>query len=94
MNYAALLQDAPPDTSGYMVAGYVIFAVIMAIYMISFLARTRNLGRDLSTLEAMKAESQAAKPQPPRNRAVRKAKPARTRGGTRGQAKKRGAGRR
>ena len=94
MNYAVLLQDTTPDTSGYMVAGYVIFAVIMAIYIVSFLARGRNLQRDLSTLETMKAESKAVAPRPPRKRAGRKAQPARTRGGTRGQAKRRGAGRR
>jgi hypothetical protein len=94
MNYAVLLQDTPPDTSGYMVAGYVIFAVIMAIYIVSYLARGRNLERDLSTLETMKAESKAITPQPPRKRALGKAKPERTRGGTRGQARSRGAGRR
>jgi len=92
MNYTVLLQDTTPDTSSYMVAGYVIFAVIMAIYIVSFLARGRNLERDLSTLESMKAESKAMAPQPPRKRAVRKAKPAKTRGGTRGQARRRGAG--
>jgi len=94
MNYAVLLQDTTPDTSGYMVAGYVIFAVIMAIYVVSFLARGRNLERDLSTLETMKAESKAMTAQPPRKGAVRKAKPARARGGSRGQARRRGAGRR
>lgn len=88
MNYAVLLQDTTPDTSGYMVAGYVIFAVIMAIYVVSFLARGRNLQRDLSTLQTMKAESKATAPQPPRKRAVRKAKPGRTRGGPRGPAKR------
>jgi len=94
MNYAVLPQDTTPDTSGYMVAGYVIFAVIMAIYIVSFLARGRNLERDLSTLETMKAESKAMTPHPPRKRAVRKAKPERTRAGTRGQTRRRGAGRR
>ena len=94
MNYAVLLQDTTPDTSGYMLAGYVIFAVIMAIYIVSFLARGRNLERDLSTLESMKAESKAMAPQPPRKRALRKAKAEKTQGGRRGRASKRGAGRR
>lgn len=94
MNYAVLLQDSTPDTSAYMLAGYVIFAVIMAIYIVSFLARRRNLERDLSTLETMKAESKAGAPQPPRQGGVRRAKPQKTRGGRRGQARKRGPGRR
>ena len=94
MNYAVLLQDTTPDTSGYMLAGYVIFAVIMAIYIVSFLARGRNLERDLSTLESMKAESKAMAPQLPRKRASRKAEPERTRGGARGPAKRRSPGRR
>ena len=94
MNYAVLLQDTTPDTSGYMLAGYIIFAIIMAIYIVSFLARGRNLERDLSTLESMKAESKAMAPQPARKAAVRKAKPKKTQGGRRGQARKRGAARR
>jgi hypothetical protein len=93
MNYAVLLQDPTPDTSGYMLAGYVIFAVIMAIYIVSFLARGRNLERDLSTLESMKAESKAMAPRPPRKRGVRKAKAEKTQGGRRGRAGKRSAGR-
>jgi hypothetical protein len=94
MNYAVLLQDTTPDTSGYMLAGYIIFAVIMAIYIVSFLARGRNLERDLSTLESMKAESKAVATQPPRKRGVRKAKAAKPQAGRRGQSRKRGTGRR
>jgi hypothetical protein len=93
MNYAVLLQDTTPDTSGYMIAGYIIFAVIMAIYIVSFLARGRNLERDLSTLESMKAESKAMAPQPPRKRGARKAKAVKAQAGRRGQAGKRSAGR-
>ncbi len=51
------LQDAPPDTSGYMIAGYVVFFVVSAIYLFSLLIRSRNLKQDLSTLEVMKEES-------------------------------------
>ncbi len=53
------LQAAPPDTSAYMIAGYVAFAVIFAIYLASFLIRRRNLEQDLKTLEGIKAESRA-----------------------------------
>ncbi|MBI2757623.1 MAG: hypothetical protein HYX49_03000 [Chloroflexi bacterium] len=50
-------QDAPPDTSGYMIAGYLVFFIVMAIYLISFFLRSRNLKQDLSVLEDMKQES-------------------------------------
>jgi len=50
-------QDATPNTSSYMIAGYTIFFIVMAIYLISFLVRTRNLKQDMSMLESMKPES-------------------------------------
>jgi hypothetical protein len=50
-------QEAPPDTSAYMIAGYVIFFIISAIYLLSLVVRRRNLEADLKTLEAMQAES-------------------------------------
>jgi hypothetical protein len=54
------IQDTTPDTSAYMVAGYAIFFVLLILYLISFLIRTRNLNRDLTTLENMKVQSQVA----------------------------------
>lgn len=56
-----LLQDVTPDTSGYMVAGYTIFFVIFAIYLLSVFLRTRNLRKDLGVLEAMEKESRPGK---------------------------------
>jgi len=50
-------QEGPPDTSGYMIAGYVIFFVISAIYLLSLAIRRSNLERDLEVLESMRAES-------------------------------------
>jgi hypothetical protein len=55
-----LLQATPPDTSAYMIAGYVFFAVIMSIYLASFIIRRSNLEQDLRTLEGIQAESRAA----------------------------------
>ena len=51
------LQDAPPDTSSYMIAGYVVFFLVTAIYLLSFFIRSHNLKQDLDTLEGMKEES-------------------------------------
>ena len=50
----------PPDTSSYMIAGYAIFFLITAIYLVSLFIRTRNLNQDLSTLRTVQEERQAA----------------------------------
>jgi hypothetical protein len=47
------LQDATPDTSGYMIAGYVITFVIMGLYVASIYLRSRSLKQDQSLLEEM-----------------------------------------
>ncbi|HEX8991281.1 MAG TPA: hypothetical protein VF784_06350 [Anaerolineales bacterium] len=67
-----LFDQGTPDTSVYMLAGYSIFFVISIIYLASLLIRTRNLHRDLDTLESLREEKQAPAPAP----AAVKAKPA------------------
>ncbi|HUI88398.1 MAG TPA: hypothetical protein VLX61_06700 [Anaerolineales bacterium] len=52
-----LLLDAPPDTSAYMIAGYIVFFVVAAIYLLSLLVRWRNLHEDMTTLESIEKES-------------------------------------
>jgi hypothetical protein len=54
-----LLQEIPPDTSPYMIAGYAIFSLIMAIYLLSLWLRRRNLEQDLSALESIRTETRA-----------------------------------
>ena len=49
--------DATPDTSTYMIAGYVIFFIIAAIYIASLLVRWHNLHQDMTTLEALEEET-------------------------------------
>jgi hypothetical protein len=46
-------QEPTPDTSGYMIAGYAIAFIVMAIYVASFAIRNRNLQRDLEMLEKL-----------------------------------------
>ena len=50
-------QEAPPDTSGYMIAGYAVFFVISAIYLLSLIVRQGNLTKDLEALAAIQAQS-------------------------------------
>jgi hypothetical protein len=47
------LQDPTPDTSGYMIAGYAVFFIVSAIYLVSLIVRNRNLRRDLDMLEEL-----------------------------------------
>ena len=53
------LLDAPPDTSAYMIAGYIVFFVIALIYLVSLLVRWRNLHEDMTTLETVEKESKS-----------------------------------
>jgi hypothetical protein len=70
-----LFQDAPPDTSAYMIAGYAIFFAISIIYVISLVVRRRNLEKDLQMLEAMEAEARSAPGSGQRKPGARKPKP-------------------
>ena len=46
-----LLQDAPAETTGYMIAGYAVIFGLMLFYLISLVMRRRNLEQDLEVLE-------------------------------------------
>ena len=46
-------QEAPPDTSGYMILGYIVALVVMGLYIFSLYIRNRNLKQDLAMLEEM-----------------------------------------
>ncbi|MGE5643893.1 MAG: hypothetical protein ACM3Y8_12860 [Byssovorax cruenta] len=46
-------QEVTPDTSGYMIAGYVIAFVLMGLYVASMYLRSRNLKQDMTMLEEM-----------------------------------------
>lgn len=46
-------METIPDTSGYMIAGYVIAFATMGIYILSIYLRNKNLQRDLETLEGL-----------------------------------------
>ena len=56
-------QETTPDTSGYMIAGYAITFLVMALYVASIYLRSRNLKEDMTMLEEME------EPAPPIRRA-------------------------
>lgn len=50
-------QEPTPDTSGYMIVGYIIAFAVMGIYVASLIIRWRNLNQDQQLLEQMEKES-------------------------------------
>ncbi len=44
-------MQTPPDTSAYMIAGYIVFFSVTIVYIISLISRWKKLERDLKTLE-------------------------------------------
>ncbi len=53
-------QEATPDTSGYMIAGYAVAFLLMALYVVSIYLRNRNLKQDMAILEEMEQPAQAS----------------------------------
>ncbi len=51
------LLAAPPDTSRYMLMGYTVIFLVLAIYLFSMWVRNRNLKRDLQFLQDMEDEA-------------------------------------
>jgi uncharacterized membrane protein YciS (DUF1049 family) len=49
-------METTPDTSIYMIAGFVVSFVVMGIYVASLYIRNRNLKQDVETLESMQTE--------------------------------------
>jgi hypothetical protein len=46
-------QETTPNTSGYMIAGYVITFIVLGIYVASMYLRHRNYRQDMTLLEEM-----------------------------------------
>ena len=42
-----------PETTNYMILGYVVFSAVMLIYLASLAIRQRSLKRDLVTLQEL-----------------------------------------
>ncbi len=50
------LQQGPPDTTSYMIFGYVVIFGTMFLYLASLILRSRNLQRDSEILEDLEEE--------------------------------------
>jgi len=64
--------ETTPDTSGYMIAGFIVAFAVMGLYILSMFLRNRNLNRDLTTLESIQSQ---AKPKAIKSKLTKKAKP-------------------
>jgi hypothetical protein len=51
LSLLSFLQQSTPDTSKYMLAGYVIFFTALTLYPLSLYLRHRNLQKDLELLD-------------------------------------------
>jgi len=47
------LQDAPANTTAYMIAGYTVIFGLMLLYLVSLIVRRRNLQQDAEMLESL-----------------------------------------
>lgn len=56
MLLSTLLQDAPAQTTNYMIYGYIVIFGVMLLYVVSLYIRRRNLKQDLELLEDVKEE--------------------------------------
>lgn len=54
----SILQQAPAETTRYMIAGYTVIFSIMLLYVLSLVVRCRNLERDLETLKQMEPKEE------------------------------------
>jgi len=50
------ILNAPADTTGYYIAGYVIFFIVMTLYLLSLFLRDRNLKREYELLADLEKE--------------------------------------
>lgn len=51
-----MIQQAPAETTSYMIAGYSVIFSIMLIYIISLVVRNRNLKRNMKSLRELEGQ--------------------------------------
>lgn len=51
-----MIQQAPAETTSYMIAGYSVIFSIMLIYIISLVVRNRNLKRNIKSLRELEGQ--------------------------------------
>jgi len=54
-----MLQEATPDTIGYMLFGYGVILGTMSLFVLSLVSRYRNLRRDLELMDELQASKRS-----------------------------------
>jgi hypothetical protein len=49
-------MEGPANTLNYMIAGYAVFFLVLAVYLVSLVVRWRNLRQDEEMLEQVERE--------------------------------------
>jgi hypothetical protein len=52
----SILQQAPAETTRYMIAGYSVIFAVMFLYIVSIFIRQRNIKRDLEALNEIETK--------------------------------------
>ena len=68
-------QDPTPNSSAYMIAGYAVAFLVMALYVASLYLRARNLNQDATTLEELERPAPPVQTSLPRQPKKSPAKP-------------------
>ena len=55
---ALLLEDAPAETTGYMIAGYIVIFGLMLFYLASLVVRSNSLRQDMEVLQDLSREQE------------------------------------
>jgi hypothetical protein len=58
MLFSFLSQQGPAQTTGYMIAGYVVIFGVMLIYLISLIVRTRNAQQEYQIFQELENKPQ------------------------------------
>lgn len=61
-------QETTPNTSGYMIAGFAVAFLVMALYVASIYLRRRNLDQDMTILQEMEKHDQPVQTNSPQQR--------------------------
>ncbi len=61
-------QETTPNTSGYMIAGFAVAFLVMALYVASIYLRRRNLDQDMTILQEMEKHDQPVQTNSPQPR--------------------------
>jgi hypothetical protein len=48
----------PPDTSSYMIVGYIVFTVLPLLFILSLILRRRNLEKDEAAIKSLSEDEQ------------------------------------